>query len=58
MAVKVVIRPDETVDEGMRRFKRAVNKSGIVMEKRKREYYLKTALRRKQKSEMARRKKW
>ncbi len=58
MAIKVVIRQDEGVEEGIRRFKRAVNKSGVVMEMRKREFYLKTALRRKQKSEMARRKKW
>ncbi len=58
MAIKVTIRQDENVDEGIRRFKRAVNKSGVVMEMKKREFYLKTALRRKQKSEMARRKKW
>ncbi|MBR5750076.1 MAG: 30S ribosomal protein S21, partial [Bacilli bacterium] len=35
-----------------------VNKSGILLESRKREFYLKTGLRRKMKSEMARRKKW
>ncbi|HBB05260.1 MAG TPA: 30S ribosomal protein S21, partial [Firmicutes bacterium] len=46
------------LDEGMRRFKRSVNKSGILLESRKREFFLKTALRRKMKSELARRKKY
>ena len=48
----------ENLDEALRRFKRSVNKSGILLESRKREFYLKTGLRRKMKSEMARRKKW
>lgn len=58
MAVKVILRENESLDEGLRRFKRAVNKSGILLETRKREFYLKTGLRRKRKSELARRKKW
>ncbi len=58
MVVKTVVREGENLDEALRRFKRSVNKSGILMESRKREYYLKTGLKRKQKSEMARRKKW
>lgn len=58
MAVKTVLREGESLDEGLRRFKRGVNKSGILLESRKREYFLKTALRRKMKSELARRKKY
>ena len=58
MVVKKVVREGESLDEALRRFKRSVNKSGILMESRKREFYLKTGLKRKQKSEMARRKKW
>lgn len=58
MAVKTVLREGETLDEGMRRFKRSVNKSGILLESRKREFFLKTTLRRKMKSELARRKKY
>lgn len=58
MVVKTVVREGESLDEALRRFKRSVNKSGILMESRKREFYLKTGLKRKQKSEMARRKKW
>ena len=39
MAVKVVVREGETLDDALRRFKRGVNKSGILMESRKREFY-------------------
>ena len=51
-----VVRENETLDEALRRFKRQVNKAGILQESRKREFYLKKGLRRKLKSEMARRK--
>ncbi len=53
---KTVVRENETLDEALRRFKRQVNKSGVLLETRKREYYLKKGLKRKLKSEMARRK--
>ena len=58
MPVKTVLREGENLDEALRRFKRSVNKSGILLESRKREFYLKTGLRIKMNSEMARRKKW
>jgi len=58
MAIKVVLREGENLDDAMRRFKRSVNKSSVLLESRKREFYLKTNLKRKMKSEMARRKKW
>lgn len=58
LAIKTVLREGETLDEGLRRFKRSVNKSGVLIETRKHEFYLKTSLRRKMKSELARRKKW
>lgn len=58
LTIKVTLREGETLDEGVRRFKRGVNKSGILLEAKKREFYLKTALKRKQKAELARRKKW
>lgn len=54
--VKVVIRDNETLDEGLRKFKRSVNKAGILPDYRKHEFFLKKGLRRKLKSEMARRK--
>ncbi len=53
---KTVVRDNETLDEALRRFKRQVNKSGVLQEARKREFYLKPGLKRKLKSEMARRK--
>ena len=58
MSVKVVVREGETIDDAMRRFKRGVNKSGILLECRKREAYLKPGLARAMKSKMARRKKF
>ena len=51
---KTVVRENETLDEALRRFKRQVNKSGVLLETRKREFYLKKGLKRKLKSEMAR----
>jgi len=58
MAVKVMLREGENLDDAMRRFKRSVNKSCVLLESRKRECYYKTNLKRKMKSELARRKKW
>jgi small subunit ribosomal protein S21 len=54
---KIVVRDNESLDEALRRFKRQVNKACIIQEARKREFYLKPGLKRKLKSEMARRKK-
>ncbi|MBQ9458056.1 MAG: 30S ribosomal protein S21 [Bacilli bacterium] len=56
--MKTVVREGENVDDALRRFKRGVNKSGILLEARKREAYLKPGLKRKMKSKLARRKKW
>lgn len=53
---KTIVRENESLDEALRRFKRQVNKAGVLQEARKREFYLKTGLKRKLKSEMARRK--
>lgn len=58
MTVKTVLREGESIDEGVRRWKRSVNKSGVLLECKKREFYLKTGLKRQQKSELARRKKF
>lgn len=53
---KTIVREGETLDEALRRFKRQVNKAGTIQETRKREFYLKPGLKRKLKSEQARRK--
>ncbi len=53
---KTTVRENETLDDALRRFKRQVNKAGTLQECRKREFYLKKGLKRKMKSENARRK--
>ena len=53
---KTVVRENETLDDALRRFKRQVNKAGTIQECRKRESFLKKSLKRKLKSENARRK--
>ncbi len=52
---KTIVRENESLDDALRRFKRQVNKAGILQEARKREFYLKPGLKRKMKSELARR---
>ena len=52
--VKVVLREGETTEDLARRFKTAVKKSGILQECGKREFFLKKSLKRKRKSEEAR----
>ena len=51
---KTVVRENESLDDALRRFKRQVNKAGILTEARKREFYVKPGLKRKLKSEAAR----
>ena len=51
-----ITRENESLDEALRRFKRQVNKAGTIQECRKREFYLKKNLKRKLKSENARKK--
>lgn len=51
------IRKNESLEDALRRFKRSVSKSGTLSEYRKREYYEKPSVRRKKKSEAARKRK-
>ena len=53
---KIIVKDNETLDDALRRFKRQVNKAGTIQEARRREFYLKKGLKRKVKSENARRK--
>lgn len=48
------IRDGENLEDALRRFKRTVSKSGTLREARKREYYEKPSVKRKKKSEEAR----
>ena len=51
---EVKIGKNETLDSALRRFKRQCEVSGILAEVRKREHYEKPSVRRKKKSEAAR----
>ncbi|WAA10372.1 MULTISPECIES: 30S ribosomal protein S21 [Fervidibacillus] len=55
---KTVVRKNESLDDALRRFKRQVSKTGTLQEIRKREFYEKPSVRRKKKSEAARKRKW
>lgn len=55
---KTVVRKNESLEDALRRFKRTVSKSGTIQEVRKREFYEKPSVRRKKKSEAARKRKW
>ncbi len=54
---KTVVRKNESLDDALRRFKRSVTKAGTLQESRKREFYEKPSVKRKRKSEAARKRK-
>ena len=51
---KTVVSKNESLDDALRRFKRTVSKSGTLQEYRKREFYEKPSVKKKLKSEAAR----
>ena len=55
---KIELRNNESLDDALRRFKRQVSKTGTLQEARKREYYVKPGIKKKLKSEEARKKKF
>ena len=55
---KTVVRENESLDDALRRFKRNCAKAGIQQEIRKREHYEKPSVKRKKKSEAARKRKY
>ena len=55
---KTVVPKNESLQDALRRFKRTVSKSGTIQEVRKREFYEKPSVKRKKKSEAARKRKW
>ena len=52
----IKVGANETIDSALRRFKRETSKSGIMAEIKKRKHYEKPSVKRKKKSEAARRK--
>ncbi len=55
---EVRIKENESLDSALRRFKRSCAKSGVLAEVRKREHYEKPSVKRKKKSEAARKRKF
>ena len=51
---EIRIKDNESLDSALRRFKRQCAKSGVLQEVRKREHYEKPSVKRKKKSEAAR----
>ena len=51
---KTDVREGENLEDALRRFKRSVSKTGTLREARKREHYEKPSVKRKKKSEEAR----
>ncbi|MEI7026685.1 30S ribosomal protein S21 [Paenibacillus sp. y28] len=52
------IRKNETIDAALRRFKRSIAKDGVLAEVKKRKHYEKPSVKRKKKSEAARKRKF
>ena len=52
------IKDNESLESALRRFKRQCAKSGVLAEVRKREHYEKPSVKRKKKSEAARKRKF
>jgi small subunit ribosomal protein S21 len=54
---EIRVKENESLDSALRRFKRQCAKAGVLAEVRKREHYIKPSVRRKKKSEAARKRK-
>ena len=55
---EIRLKENETLDSALRSFKRQCQKSGVLTELRKREHYEKPSVKRKKKSEAARKRKY
>ena len=55
---EIIVQKGESLDSALRRFKRSCQKAGVLSEVRKREHYEKPSVRRKLKSEAARKRKF
>ena len=55
---EIRIKDNESLESALRRFKRQWGKSGVLAEVRKREHYEKPSVKRKKKSEAARKRKF
>ena len=55
---EIRVKENESIDSALRRFKRSCAKSGVLAELRKRECYEKPSVKKKKKSEAARKRKY
>ena len=55
---EIRVKDNESLDRALRRFKRSCARSGVLAEVRKREHYEKPSVKRKKKSEAARKRKY
>jgi small subunit ribosomal protein S21 len=55
---EIRVKENESLDSALKRFKRQCAKAGVLAEVRKREHYEKPSVRRKKKSEAARKRKY
>ena len=55
---EVRVKDNETLDSALRRWKKSCARSGVLAEVRKREHYEKPSVKRKKKSEAARKRKY
>ena len=55
---QVRIKENESLENALKRFKRATVRDGVIQEVRKREHYEKPSVKRKKKSEAARKRKY
>ena len=53
---QVIVRENESLESALKRFKRQCARNGVLQEVRKREHYEKPSVKRKKKSEAARKK--
>ena len=58
MMSEIRVKDNESLDNALKRFKRSCAKSGVLAEVRKREHYEKPSVKRKKKSEAARKRKY
>jgi small subunit ribosomal protein S21 len=54
---EVQVQPGESIESALKRFKKKIQKAGILSEIKRREHYLKPSVKRKRKAESARKRK-
>jgi len=55
---KTIVRDNESLDDALRRFKRDVSRAGTLQETRRREFYLKPSVAKKEKQRENRKRKY